>query len=109
MYPSSKLNVDASVENSLGDEIKLLKNGVEVGTALGTQQLSNEICIEDTSDGDNFEFRNGGKDNVSKSGSIPILILRTSTCVQVYIKEIFQNGVLKNFAPIWIDLGGFSN
>ena len=77
MHPSSKLNVDASVENSLGDDIKLFKNGVEVGTALGAQQLSNEICIEDTSDGDNFEFRNGGKDNVSIAGEI----LRILTCV----------------------------
>ena len=48
-----------------GDEIKLFQNGVEVGVALGAQQQSNEICIENTSDGDAFEFRNGGQDNVS--------------------------------------------
>ena len=65
MYPSFKLNIDPSVANSLGDEIKLFQNGAEVGSALGAQQLSNEICIDDTSDGDNFEFRNGGTDNVS--------------------------------------------
>ena len=57
------------MEKSLGDEIKLFKNGVEVGSALSAQQLSNEICIEDTSDGDNFEFKNGGKDNVSIRGN----------------------------------------
>ena len=59
-----KLTTDPSVEDSLGDEIKLFKNGVEVGAALGAQQISNERCIEYTSDGDVFEFRNSGKDNV---------------------------------------------
>ena len=65
------------MKNSLGDEIKLFQNGAEVGSALNAQNLSNEICIEDTSDGDNFEFRNGGKDNVSIAGKI----LRILTCV----------------------------
>ena len=60
-----KLNADPAVTDSLGDEIKLFKNGEEVGTALAANELSNEICIEDTSEGDVFQFRNGGKDNVS--------------------------------------------
>ena len=61
-----KLNTDPSVPDSLGDEIKLFKNGEEAGVALGANELSNEICLEDTSEGDVFEFRNGGKNNVSK-------------------------------------------
>ena len=62
-----KLITDPSVEDSLGDEIKLFKNTEEAGSALHTNELSNEICLEDTSDGDVFEFRNGGKNNVSLS------------------------------------------
>ena len=65
--PCFKLKTDPAVTGSLGDEIKLFKNGDEVGTALGANELSNEICLEDTSEGDVFEFRNGGKDNVSLS------------------------------------------
>ena len=57
---------DPTITDSLGDEIKLFKNDDEVGTALGNHQQSNTICIDDTSDGDVFEFRNGGKDNVSR-------------------------------------------
>jgi len=61
-----ELNTDPSIPDSLGDKIKLFKNGDEVGLALGSHQQSNTICIDDTSDGDVFEFRNGGNDNVSK-------------------------------------------
>ena len=61
------LNTDPAVPDSLGDKIKLYKNGNEIGTALGANKLSNEICIEDTSEGDVFQFKNGGKDNVSLS------------------------------------------
>ena len=60
-----KLITDQSISDSIGDEIKLFKNGDEAGIGLGTNELSNEICLEDTSEGDIFEFRNGGKDNVS--------------------------------------------
>ena len=61
-----EFHTDPSKTNSLGDAIKLFKNGEEVGLALGSYQQSNTICIDDTSDGDAFEFRNGGKDNVSR-------------------------------------------
>ena len=40
---------------SLGDEIKLLKNGDQV--ALGSCQQSNTFCVDGTSDGDVFDFR----------------------------------------------------
>ena len=60
-----KLITDPSVEDSLGDEIKLFKNGKEAGTALNTNELFNEFCLENTLDGDIYEFRNGGRDNVS--------------------------------------------
>ena len=60
-----KINTDPAMSNSLGDEIKLFKNGDEIGLALGSNQISNEICIDDTSVGDVFEFKNGGLDNVS--------------------------------------------
>ena len=61
-----ELHTDPSIPDSIGDEIRLSKNGDKVGTALGTNQQSNTICINDTSDGDVFEFRNSGKDNVSR-------------------------------------------
>ena len=60
-----ELHTDPSIPDSIGDEIKLLKNDDAVGLALGSHQQSNTICIDDTTDGDVFEFRNGGKDNVS--------------------------------------------
>ena len=59
------LKTDPSIEDALGDEIKLFKDDQEVGTALGSYQLSNEFCIQDAKDGDAFKFRNGGQDNVS--------------------------------------------
>ena len=61
------LNTDPAVTDSLGDEIKLFKNGDDVGIALGANELANEVCFEDTLEGDEFQFRNGGKDNVSLS------------------------------------------
>ena len=61
-----QLETDPSIQDSLGDEIKIFKGGAEIGTGLGAGQLSNEICIEDTADGDAFEFRNGGQNNVSE-------------------------------------------
>ena len=61
-----ELQTDPSIPDSIGDEIKLRKNGDEVGLALGSYQQSNTLCIDETSDGDVFEFRNGGKDNVSR-------------------------------------------
>ena len=61
-----ELHTDPSITDSLGDEIKLFKNGDEVGAALDAYQQSNTLCIDDTSDGDVFEFRNNGKDNVSR-------------------------------------------
>ena len=62
-----KINTDPAMPNSLGDEIKLFKNGGEIGVALGSNQISNEICIDETSVADVFEFKNGGSDNVSTS------------------------------------------
>ena len=56
---------DPSIADALGDEIKIFKGDQEIGTALGLNQLSNEFCIEDTIDGEIFEFRNSGEDNVS--------------------------------------------
>jgi len=62
-----ELHTDPLISDSIGDEIQLLKNGDEVGIALGSYQQSNTICLDDTLDGDVFEFPNGGKDNVSLS------------------------------------------
>lgn len=42
---------------SLGDEIKLLKNGDQVDLALGSCQQSNTFCVDGTSDGDVFDYR----------------------------------------------------
>ena len=64
-----ELHTDPSITDSLGDEIKLFKNGDEMGAALGSDQRSNTICIDDTSVEDIFEFRNSGKDNVSRQFS----------------------------------------
>ena len=60
-----ELQTDPSIKDSLGDKIKLFQNGDEVGLALDSYQQSNNICIDDTSDGDKFEFKNDGKNNVS--------------------------------------------
>ena len=59
------MSTDPSVQDSLGDEIKVFINGEEVGVALLANQLSNMLCLEHTSENDAFEFRNGGKNNVS--------------------------------------------
>ena len=59
------LKTDPSIQDSLGDEIKIFKDGQEVGIALASNQLSNELCIENTTDGEAYQFRNGGQDNVS--------------------------------------------
>ena len=59
------LKTDPSIPNALGDAIKLFKDGQTVGIALGYHQAINELCIEDTTDGDAFKFQNGGQDNVS--------------------------------------------
>ena len=71
MYPQCprmcfEFHTDQSIPDSIGDEITLSKNGHKVGSALGTYQQSNTICIDDTSYEDVFEFRNAGKDNVSR-------------------------------------------
>ena len=71
MYPQCpricfELHTDPSIPDSIGDEITLSKNGDKVGSALGTNQQSNTICIDGTSYEDVFEFRNGGKDSVSR-------------------------------------------
>ena len=65
-----KLVTDSSVANSLGNEIRLFKNGVDIGIALHENSLSNKICVDDSQDGDVFKFINGGKDNVSKRNMI---------------------------------------
>ena len=70
MYPQCprmcfELHTDPSIPDSIGDEITLSKNGVKVGSALGSHQQSNTICIDETSYEDVFAFRNGGKDIVS--------------------------------------------
>ena len=56
---------DPSVSGSLGDGIKLFKNGIDIGFVLNANQISNLICDEDAQDDDNFKFINGGTDNVS--------------------------------------------
>ena len=56
---------DPSIQNSLGDEIKIFKNEVELGVALNTNQLSNEVCFDDTQENDMFKFMTAGNDNVS--------------------------------------------
>ena len=60
-----KIVADLSIENSLGDEIKIFKNEVELGVALSANQLSNEACFDDTEENDVFKFVTAGNDNVS--------------------------------------------
>lgn len=57
---------DPAVSNSLGDGIKLFQNGIDIGFALNSNEISNVKCVEDAQDGDIFKFVNGGTDNVSK-------------------------------------------
>ena len=56
---------DPAIENSLGDKIKIFKNEVELGVVLGANQLSNEVCFDDTEENDMFKFVTAGNDNVS--------------------------------------------
>ena len=60
-----EISVDSSVSNSLGNEIKLFKNDIDIGFALPAYEHSYKKCIEVTQDGDIFKFVNGGTDNVS--------------------------------------------
>ena len=61
-----RMCLEFQTDPSIGDEIKLFKNSDKVGSTLEYQIQSNTICIDDTSDGDVFEFRNVGKDHVSR-------------------------------------------
>ena len=56
---------DPSIENSLGDEIKIFKNEVELGVALSANQLSNDVCFDDTEENDIFKLVTVGNNNVS--------------------------------------------
>ena len=62
-----KIVSDASVQDSLGDEIKIFKNEDEtpVGVALNANELSNEICFNDVEENDIFKFVTNGNNNVS--------------------------------------------
>ena len=60
-----KIISDASIQDSLGDEIKLFKNEVDIGVALNANELSNEICFNDVEESDNFKFVTVGNNNVS--------------------------------------------
>ena len=60
-----KLTADPSIQDGLGDEIQILKNGIwPVGTALNANELSNEACINDVQENDVFKFVTAGDDNV---------------------------------------------
>ena len=83
-----KLETDPAVTDSLGNEIKLWKNDDEVGTALGANELLNEICIEDTLEEDVFEFRNGGKDNVSLFSS-GLRVVRKSSWKDYKVEKLY--------------------
>ena len=60
-----KIVSDASIQNSLGDEIKIFKNEIEIGVALNANELSNEVCFNDVVESDNFKFVTAGNNNVS--------------------------------------------
>ena len=62
-----KIVSDASIQDSLGDEIKIFKNEDEtpVGVALNANELSNEVCFNDVKESDNFKFVTAGDNNVS--------------------------------------------
>ena len=49
-----KIVSDASIQDSLGDEIKIFKNDVDIGVALNANELSNEICFNDVEENDIF-------------------------------------------------------
>ena len=61
-----ELIADSTVSNALGNEIRLLRNGIDIGVALNANELSKTKCVDDAQDGDVFKFVNGGTDNVSK-------------------------------------------
>ena len=60
-----KLIADPSIEGALGDEIKILKNDLDIGVALNAHQVSNEVCFNDVQENDIFKFVTAGDDNVS--------------------------------------------
>ena len=60
-----KLVADPSIEGSLGDQIRISKNNIEIGVALNANQLSNEVCFDDVAENDVFKFFTAGNDNVS--------------------------------------------
>ena len=60
-----KIVSDASIQNSLGDEIKIFKNDIEIGVALNAHELSNEICFNEIEENDVLQFLPAGNDNVS--------------------------------------------
>ena len=65
-----KLIADPAIEGALGDEIKILKNDLEIGVALNAHEVSNEACLNDVQENDVFKFITAGNDNVSLSLSI---------------------------------------
>ena len=82
-----KIVSDASIQDSLGDEIKIFKNEIEFGVALTANEISNEVCFNDIGEIDVFKFVTAGNDNV-------------------FVKEFYINGVLKDFTPFWLDQDG---
>ena len=60
-----KIVSDASIQDSLGDEIKVFKNDVEIGVALNANEMSNEVCFNDIDETDVFKFVTADNDNVS--------------------------------------------
>ena len=60
-----KLIADPSIQGALGDEIKILKNDLEIGVALNAHEVSNESCFNDVQENDIFKFVTAGNDNVS--------------------------------------------
>ena len=67
-----KLVADPSIEGSLGDEIKISKNNIDIGIALNAYQLSNEVCFDDVAENDVFKFTTAGNDNVSLSSNFKV-------------------------------------
>ena len=60
-----KIVSDASIQDSLGDEIKVFKNDIEIGVALNANEISNEVCFNDIDENDVFKFVTADNDNVS--------------------------------------------
>ena len=76
-----KLIADSSRDQALGDQIKIFKNGIEIGIALDANEFSNEACFDDVGEDDVFKLVPDGNDNVRSDR--PVVSFKLSLSILV--------------------------